>query len=432
MTTLELPSIQRTAYGETVSGLLRLHRYVLEKNDDTPEYHDLCAALEAYWHELSPFEQERMGGLSQDLYTVSDPPPSDFQPMTPDAHGELREVYESRERGEWDRALTLLRQFDKILPPPLIAYLRGTIWGGLEEPQVAVVFHERAHQLAPENAAFLATFVTALAETDLGRALKVAEPIIANSAKLNGNIVVQAVQAYYRDVAHKPIDEATGTLRRLIEVLKGLLARAAKEKLHPDAQGPYPYLALSILASFHRMLGEVREAYDCYSQLIRMDPRNDIVIAARGALVYGSNPSAIADFELAVKLNTQIIWPYYYLAHHLLPHGQFEECLKMCVRGLDKPAPPRIRSALLEFLAISMAGLGHASDAVQRTFEDARRADPSNDRASENLRRYTAGVTMSKTSAVEWEYPSASSIRLLGEQLAFPTYERRRPVQAGV
>jgi hypothetical protein len=164
---------EKIAYHEVVNGLLRLHRFTVEKHDETAEYHELCAALEGYWEQMTPVERERTGGLSQDLHTVSDPPPTELEPMTPAAHEQLDEVYAARGRGDWDLALALLRKLDKVLPSPLVAYLRGTIWDGLEEKQVAVVFHERAHQLEPENGAFHAAFVNDLKGTDIERALKV-------------------------------------------------------------------------------------------------------------------------------------------------------------------------------------------------------------------------------------------------------------------
>jgi hypothetical protein len=110
MTNQQHPVVERTAYQETVSGLLRLHRYTLEKRDETGEYHEICAALEGYWGQMTVIERDRTGGLSQDLYTVSGPPPAQLEPITPEAQGEFGAVYEARERGDWDLALAMLRK----------------------------------------------------------------------------------------------------------------------------------------------------------------------------------------------------------------------------------------------------------------------------------------------------------------------------------
>lgn len=147
MTVMQQTPPRTAAYQETVSGLLRLHRHTVEKQDTTDDYHDLCAALEGLWEQMTSEERERAGGLSQDLYTVSDPPPDRLGPMTPSGEDQLSRVNEARARGDWDEALTSLRQLDRVAPPALVARLRGFIWDGLGEAPVAAVFHERAHRL---------------------------------------------------------------------------------------------------------------------------------------------------------------------------------------------------------------------------------------------------------------------------------------------
>ena len=127
MTTQQHPIPERTAYQETVSGLLRLHRYTVEKRDETDEYHEICAALEGYWGQMTPTERDRTGGLSQDLYTVSDPPPAKLEPMTPEAQGEFGAVYEARESGDWDFALAMLRKVEKAVAAPLVDIACATV-----------------------------------------------------------------------------------------------------------------------------------------------------------------------------------------------------------------------------------------------------------------------------------------------------------------
>ncbi len=158
MTTQQHPTPEKTAYQQTVSGLLRLHRYTVEKRDKTDEYHEICAALEGYWGQMTPIERDRTGGLSQDLYMVSDPPSAKLEPITPEAQVEFGAVYEARERGDWDCALAMLRKLEKVVPAPLVAYLRGSIWEGLDDKQVAAVFYEQASRLDPGNQGIQAAF----------------------------------------------------------------------------------------------------------------------------------------------------------------------------------------------------------------------------------------------------------------------------------
>ena len=148
---------QSSAYQEVVRGLLRLHRYTVEKQDETPEYDETCAAMEGHWGQLTAAEIERLGGLSKDLYTVSDPPGT--QPpetMNSQAQGKLGEAYEARERGEWDRALELLRRLGKLVPAPLLSYLRARIWEDIGDEAVAAIFFDHARRLDPTNENFRA------------------------------------------------------------------------------------------------------------------------------------------------------------------------------------------------------------------------------------------------------------------------------------
>ncbi len=161
--TSQQPLMSRTtAYRETVGGLLRLHRYTVEKQDQTTEYHDLCAALGDYWSQMTPVERERAGGLSQDLYTVSDLQRKEVEPNSTEEQIEFGTVYEARERGDWDFAFATLRKLEAVIPSPLVAYLRGSIWEAMDDKQVAMVFYEHAHRLDPENESIKAAFLNVL------------------------------------------------------------------------------------------------------------------------------------------------------------------------------------------------------------------------------------------------------------------------------
>ncbi len=411
MTQQPLP--QSPAYQEVVRGLLRMHQYTINGKDETDDADALREAMGEPWGLLSVVERERAAGLSKDLYTVSDPPPArPPEPMNPQAQGKLDEAYEARERGEWDRALELLRRWGKFMPAPLLSYLRATIWEGAGDRPVAVVFFEHAWRLDPENENFQARFLDVLKWTNNERARGIAETVLHESEKHIPNLVIQAAEVLYVDTTLMPEHEAAPIYRRLLSILTPLLTRTKDEEglEHPTQ------VILLLLATCHRWLGETREAYDYYSRALLLEPRNDALLTARGVIVYGTNPSAITDFEQAIKLNSQIVWPYFYMAHYLLANNRLEECRVMCERALGKLAPPRVQSELCEFLAISLAGLGYPPPVVQRAFENALRVDPSNQRARQNLERFLAALAAKAPPPTDWERPSDSHIRSSGQQ----------------
>ena len=121
------PFPSNPSYQAVIRGLLRMHRLALAGQDESEEAESLRESMNEPWEGLSKLERERVTGLSKDLYEMSDRPAQGPEPMNPQAQGRLSEAYEARERGEWDRALELLRQCGKYIPAPLISYLRGTI-----------------------------------------------------------------------------------------------------------------------------------------------------------------------------------------------------------------------------------------------------------------------------------------------------------------
>ena len=133
----------RPAYVESIRGLLRLHALTENGRDETPEADVTRDGLEQPWYELSETEKQRITGLSEDLYSITDPR-SEPLPMSPEAQKRLVEALESRQSGDWDRALELLRLWGKHLDPAILAWLRGTVWDAAGDGETAWLFYEHA------------------------------------------------------------------------------------------------------------------------------------------------------------------------------------------------------------------------------------------------------------------------------------------------
>ena len=103
------------SYQAVVRALLRMHGLTLEGKDESEEAESVRESMNESWEGLSEVERNRVTGLSKDLYEISDNPARAPEPMNPQAQGKLNEVYEARGRGEWDRALELLRRWGKYL-----------------------------------------------------------------------------------------------------------------------------------------------------------------------------------------------------------------------------------------------------------------------------------------------------------------------------
>jgi len=81
---------------------------------------------------------------------------------TPQAQAGLIEALEARQRGEWDRALDLLRRWRAHIDPALLSYLRGSIWLEAGDVETAADFFAHAARLLPGAEDYLAHFMYAL------------------------------------------------------------------------------------------------------------------------------------------------------------------------------------------------------------------------------------------------------------------------------
>jgi tetratricopeptide (TPR) repeat protein len=409
------PLPQSPAYQEVVRGLVRMHKYTVDGQDECEEADELRESMGEPWGRLSSTERDRVAGLSKDLYTVSDPPSPGPEPMNPQAQARLTEAFEARGRGEWDRALELLRRWGKYLEPPLLSYLRGRIWEDAGDRPVSVLFFDHACRLAPQDENFQAARLNVLKWTDFARAMAIAEPVLNESQKHIPNLVIQAAEVLHAVAVRMPQESAAPIYRRLIGVLMPLLSRSRDEEgLEHPTQLSMIYLLLAI---FHRWLGQIPQAYDYYSRAIQLEPWNDALFISRGIIAYGTNPLAVSDFERAIRLKSQFVWPYYFMAHYYVSNGRMEECRQMCERALGMSSSPRLRSELCEFRAIALAGLDYPEAIVRQAFEEAIRTDPSNERAARNLQRYLDALAAPPPRAVDWDRPSDSDVRTSGHNV---------------
>src|SRR6266566_503651 len=159
------PLTMNPSYLAMVRGTRELHQLSVAGKEDSPEADALRDATDGPWEALAEIERNRVGNLSEDLYSLDEPPPA-AQPMNPQAQAKLNEAFEARQRGEWDRALDLLRRWRAHIDPALVSYLRGSIWLDAGDPATAALFFEHATKLNPESENYQYLYLTALDMSD--------------------------------------------------------------------------------------------------------------------------------------------------------------------------------------------------------------------------------------------------------------------------
>ena len=149
------------------AGLVALHRLDRAGQDDSSEAESIRDSLDAPLDALNGAEKERAQWLSEDLYSIGEPPSTVVgKPMTPEAQRQLNEAIEARQSREWDRSLSLLRLCKDHVSPAQLSCMRGRIWEEIGYPVVAGAFFAYASESDPANANYRSLYMASLAESD--------------------------------------------------------------------------------------------------------------------------------------------------------------------------------------------------------------------------------------------------------------------------
>jgi tetratricopeptide (TPR) repeat protein len=409
------PLTMSANYLVTVRGLRELHRLTVTGRQDSPEADAVRDATDLPWQALTEVEKKRLSGLSEDLYSITDPRQAAPRELNPQVQSRLVEVYQARQRGEWDRVLELLRRWATYIEPSVLGYLRGTTWRDAGDPQTAAIFLEQAASLQPDNGNYLAFLLDTLNRFDLTEARRRAGEILEAPDRYEPVVIARATDVLFDAARSLPMVEASRLFNRLIPILESALTRIEAGDEGGVDRSTFSWTC-ALLGFCHESLGETQAALSCYSRGIAADPSNDGLLVARGIHLYGGSPRAVKDFESAIQSGSTLILPYYFLAHHDLVVGLFEQCRAFSERGLEMEGPDTIKSELAEWLAISQSELGYPAEVVRESFDLSIRFDPTNERARRNLATFEAADRPIPANAYETRDRSAIRVSGLSER----------------
>jgi tetratricopeptide (TPR) repeat protein len=403
------------AFRLVVKGLLQLHELSRQGQDDSAEAEAVRDALDGPLSILNDTDKERAQWLSEDLYSVSGPDESaTLQPMTAEAQLALTEAVEARESGEFDRALKLIRRWESYISPALLSYLRGTVWLDAGYPEVAAVFLKHASELDASNGNYRATYLTALDQSDPKSALEDAQKVINRPQDWAPAVVVRAADVAVGQLQDASVIEPVAFGRQITLALEDAVSRMDQGGDPAAPISTYGHGVL-LLGMCYERLGDVNAAANWFTRGLQHNPDNDRLLAARGILLYGKEPGAIADLKRAVSVESNLIWPYLFLAHHFLSMRDFERARVMCEMGLHREGSASAKSLLEEWRAIAQAELGFPPNTVRAAFESAVRLDSSNDLARRNAKIFEQALAKHDPRPISnWEQRSEATVRQLG------------------
>jgi len=161
---------KETPVRSAVRQILRLHELSIAGKGNSAEATATCDALEVPWDAMTRPEQERVGGLSEDLYALQDGGAKQVE-MTPAERQrwaeEAKTAFAAYARGDSDTALAFLRRSSpRGLPRHIVPFLQARCWEQMGEAQVALLFMREAERFDPSQAVSVFTLLQQVGPPD--------------------------------------------------------------------------------------------------------------------------------------------------------------------------------------------------------------------------------------------------------------------------
>jgi tetratricopeptide (TPR) repeat protein len=341
--------------------------------------------MEEPWDQMTEREQERMRGLSEDLYAIEDGGAKQV-PMSPGDRAswasDARTAFAAYQDGDCDSTLAFLRRpAPEGMPRHAVPFMQARCWERLGEPDVAVVFMKESERHDPEQADSVLYLLQKAGRT--AEAEEYARRIVAEPQ--SRPVAVYLAAAVLLEPTRKMKSaEARPELERLVPVLRRALQ---SERAIPRGRREVPRTDAGIacmLGLCLERLGRSEEAVAVYNDALSDYPDDAELLTFRGLALYDSSrAAALDDFRRAARAEAPAVWPYFFLAVDDLAAANYHACWQWCLKGLERPAPREVHAQLHEWLGICRLMLGQPAGVILESFDRALRLDPE----SEQIRR---------------------------------------------
>jgi tetratricopeptide (TPR) repeat protein len=220
-----------------------------------------------------------------------------------------------------------------------------------------------------------------------------------------------------RIVAAAPRDmgpEQAWPLRQeLVRVLERILTRLELEG--EGVLSSFPVMAHWLLSLCYQALGDANQAKLQLDEALAIDPGNEGLLVMRGILQDSSaTKESLADFRKAVEMGASKVWPFFFLAHHALVRGRFQECFTYCLGAWKRADAELVRAEIMEWMAICAAEMSSPPEVVRAHFQEALRLAPGHPRISTNLSKYENALELEGQPKTTWETEGEQAAQDIG------------------
>lgn len=364
-----------------------LHALALQGQHHSDEADAIRDEMDAPWDAMTEQEQDRMRGLSEDLYALAEGGPPCVAMSEQQIQAWKKDLEECKNRylqGDIDSWLAFWRKPRPNSFPPLhgiplsvIHFFQAQSWEKLGNYDIAATFMMAAEKYDPElSGMVLHTFNLA---GNRFEARKYANRILDNPKETPEDIFM-AGSTLLADANWGTRIQLKPLCSRLIPVLTSALE---KQRRIPRAKRELPeteeYL-IGLVGMCYELVGKDRDALSLYEGALKTYPRNPDLFLRRGIVrVYFQNdPNGFSDIEMAASLGSKRCLPFLLLAEREFNVGKYWEAKSLAQKASEKNGTNKLLSLAYQVIAMSLSMLNQNVDWVLDNFKLAEKCDPGN------------------------------------------------------
>ena len=414
------PNTPSQAVLESARLLRELHLLFLQGKDQSKEADAIRDDMESPWYGMTPDEQERIGGLSEDLYALADNGPRFVAMSEQQIQAWKKELEDWKNRylqGDIDGWLAFWRRpRPNNFPPPngnpasVVHFFQARCWDKYGDYETAALFMKAAEKTDPQFSGLVLDLLHLAGNRAEER--KYANRIL-NDPK-SKPVFVYTAASYMFGQVNGMKSQRESLCNRLVPILKQAME---KEQRIPRAERDLPETEMYLLGSLgmcYELLGKDQEALSLYNRALIAHPSDHDLLLHRGVVLLYSrtDPAAYADFEKAVQLNSTRCLPFLLLAQREFNAGNYWKSYEYAKKGSDKHGTNELLSMAYQIIAMSLSMLDQHIDWVLENFKLAERLDPNNATIAQN-RAIATARTEKKHTTETWKLDTPDKIDFL-------------------
>jgi tetratricopeptide (TPR) repeat protein len=400
-------NVPKNAFEESLRLLLNLHELTKAGDSETPKADSIRDAMEAPWYAMTESEQRMVRRVSADLDTTLDENTGHSR-TTDTLDPEIQPILLAKLRGNSpEQVLDLIDAQPHRFSLRRATMLRGLSYEKLGLHNVALAFFEFAAQLEGWSGEATTKLLSLLdGDGDTDEAIKLARQFVSRAESpldflllYTSHLLVKVALRSNPETGIPLLNESMSYADRGIRLSHPSRLALATGSLHGIAVGYWHF-------------GENVAAVDALKRAVRLMPTDAVAYSLLGIIKESlSDPTAIHEFERAIRYGSEFVWPYARLAFKALLDGQFQECRQLCQVALKLAKSDVARANLLEWMAIASFESGEPADLTRDLFLHALRLTPENDRIQKNFETFEAFVQAGMpASSAEMSKEESSSV----------------------